>query len=61
MRVSGNKKIYDDRTKYILDVLDYILDEYHCDSFSEYVGRVGGDAVTYRVYGTDGNYTLTQR
>ena len=32
---------------------DYILQEYHDREMSEYVISIGGDVLTYRVYGTD--------
>ena len=32
---------------------DYILREYHDHEMSEYVISIGGDVLTYRVYGTD--------
>ena len=33
-----------------LEDMDYILDVFHAPDFVEFVGRMGGDTVTYRVY-----------
>ena len=30
---------------------DYIMEEYHQNDFSEFVTKMGGDVITYRVYG----------
>lgn len=40
----------------VLECLDYILETIPTLDFVETVGRVGGDTITYRVYGDSSVY-----
>ena len=55
--------IKQDRLNYLLNHtgIEKIIDEYHDEDFSEYIGTIGGDAVCYRVIDVDGEYCITQR
>ena len=51
----------DGRKRYLNKMVapDYILEIRDGGSFTEYVVSTGGDVSTYRVYGKDGNFTIT--
>lgn len=47
------KDIYEKRDKFFIENedFDYMVESYYTPDFNEYVVKVSGDTVTYRVYG----------
>lgn len=40
---------------------DYIIEEYEAKDYTQFVVSMGGDALTFRVYGHDGEYKVYAR